>query len=717
MLVSKQNAQSVRSRNLKNSIGPAVTTAIIVLLPVVVAWGQSTDSGTSPAQFARPATQPGANGTASIGTASFNPAAAATNPAIAQATFTAQPLPETPSAPQSILLPASPNQETFTEIQSDAPIGGQTLEVQDDGREAIGTFATAAPDNFQSTSSARSFNEPSVGASFQQPTGPSYQPDSANSNPSLPPISENGLRGTGPDNGAGETLNPQVNPAAFSNSLNFPNTTGAADSSAGFSTQQPQPPRPTTQIQSATSLMPDDDSHGRPEAASGDPVRRLPSRMFNAQPVDRSAQIDSQVRPTGFTQPATQPLENDDLELALELMDRYSVDRAPEPLPGRPVRLAEILQTPMPSNQRTRMINEYWTTYYDWSTLLSRAEYLRWLNSLSATMPTDQALLTAARSAAADQLLAAEIQLGKSQATMLDFIPARQDGLLPLPADQPLIQKYRTNYALYESNGMIPTRLRGIDKILPKTLELIHKRATTVNLAKQAADNARNALASRQTDIAYVLDAARLWRGAEQDLIASVISYNQAIADYSMTITRGTQSADQIVKMLIAKPTAGSSAVASENLSSQQRPGQFSAQGSFPGNQNSPRLQGARPMSQPGGVVNGQGSFDRRPATTEQGFVPGQSNLSPTSRLSQTPDRSSLNPTNPFQPNSSSPPASNPFQGGPTPPGDSTSQFSAGGNRFSQPNTGGNFGGSSQPSGTPRTANAQSGQFNNEFGR
>jgi hypothetical protein len=276
-----------------------------------------------------------------------------------------------------------------------------------------------------------------------------------------------------------------------------------------------------------------------------------------------------------------------------------------------------------------------------------------------------------------------------------------------------LIQKYRTSYTQYESRNMIPTRLRGIDKILPKTLELIHQRAATVNLAKQAAESARNALGSRQADVAYVLEAARLWRGAEQDLIASVVTYNQAIADYSMTITRGTQSADQIVKMLSAKPSAAKSLIASENSTNPQRP----SQSSFPGNQNASILQGPRPRSQPSGMAENQGSRDRNPSAASPGFGAGQSNLSSAGRFDPSPNRSSINPGNPFQPNPSNQPAGSPFQGSRSQPADSAPQFSAGGNRFSQPDTSGNFGGGSQPLSTPRTANSQSGQFNNEFGR
>jgi hypothetical protein len=206
--------------------------------------------------------------------------------------------------------------------------------------------------------------------------------------------------------------------------------------------------------------------------------------------------------------------------------------------------------------------------------MLSRAEYLNWLNQVpNAGSAPDQALLNAAKSVASDQVLAAEIQLGKSQSKLMDFLPQRApqvgfSDLLPLPADQPLIQKYKTNYDLYQSRQMIPHRLRGVDAMLPKTLELICDRAKTIQLAKSAAEATRHALENRQSNVASLLEAGRLWRSAEQDLIASVTSYNQAIADYSLAIAGGGHSPEQIVAMLIAKPQSPSASSPIQEMAS-----------------------------------------------------------------------------------------------------------------------------------------------------
>ena len=100
----------------------------------------------------------------------------------------------------------------------------------------------------------------------------------------------------------------------------------------------------------------------------------------------------------------------------------------------------------------------------------------------------------------------------------------------------------------------MPVNLRGIDQILPKQLQLIADRAKTVNVAKSAANQMAQALSNRQTTLQSVLEAARDWRISEKKLVGSVVSYNQAIADYALTVAQGYQSPQAVAAMLIAKP-------------------------------------------------------------------------------------------------------------------------------------------------------------------
>lgn len=225
-----------------------------------------------------------------------------------------------------------------------------------------------------------------------------------------------------------------------------------------------------------------------------------------------------------------------------------------------------------------------------------------WLGRLNAgPSPAQQALLEAARSEARNTTLASQIQLGKSQSLLMQYMPNRPAEFLPLPSDKPLIGNYRTEYEKYKYFQMMPVNLRGIDQILPKQLQLIADRAKTVNVAKSAANQMAQALSNRQTTLQSVLEAAREWRISEKKLVGSVVSYNQAIADYALTVAQGYQSPQAVAAMLIAKPKTSTTQPggqsnqrqASANLNGvfDQRTSNVSSQGQAPLNQQRTQFQ------------------------------------------------------------------------------------------------------------------------------
>ena len=199
------------------------------------------------------------------------------------------------------------------------------------------------------------------------------------------------------------------------------------------------------------------------------------------------------------------------------------------------------------------MINQYWSTFSDWASLSNSKKYVDWLNQIpNPGSQADGVLLHTAKSNARNRMLAAEIQLGRSLSELMEFIPTGDPNQSPvLPMDSPLISKYKTHYDWYNSRQMIPPQLKGIDKMLPKTLELITSRAQTVRNAQSATKQTQNALSSGQSNIATVLEAGRLWQESLDGFVATVVAYNQAIGDYAMTISNNSRSPEQIVGMLI----------------------------------------------------------------------------------------------------------------------------------------------------------------------
>ena len=211
---------------------------------------------------------------------------------------------------------------------------------------------------------------------------------------------------------------------------------------------------------------------------------------------------------------------------------------------------------PLTGSQRKQMVAQYWETYYDLAALKIASDYEAWLKSVSVSGAEKQ-LLTAAQQMASDQQLAAKIQLGKSQSRLLDFMPnPRPNEFAPLPADQPLVEHYVTDYEKYKRVRSLPTSLRGIDPMLASTLKLITQRAKTVSTAKNAADQAGRSARNQQMPLASVIAAGQLWRDSQLDMVASTVSYNQAISDFVLTL-EPNRSPEQLVAFMLGAPKNG----------------------------------------------------------------------------------------------------------------------------------------------------------------
>lgn len=286
-----------------------------------------------------------------------------------------------------------------------------------------------------------------------------------------------------------------------------------------------------------------------PNIASGVPSiqnqgaqSRLSDSMGRGLQPQSSYNRDSSVQPSGFNQPVPPAAPRKvRTALAKNLIARYSTDGLnPAQIPGTPVRLVELLKQPIATNQRQPLVHQFWDTYFDWASLVNAQEYLRMIESLPASASqAEQAMLQTAKMVARNDVLASEIQLVKSQSKLNQFNPNRRpNDPLPIPKDLPLIGSYTTNYQWYQSNQIMPESLLGIDKMLPKTLELISLRADTVEMAQRANQQLNSGLRNRQVSLTDTLNAAKELRSAEQNLLVAVMDYNHAITDYFFTIAQ-----------------------------------------------------------------------------------------------------------------------------------------------------------------------------------
>ena len=442
-------------------------------------------------------------------------------------------------------VPSSPTREDFTNPSTDS---AERAKVSD-GSAAVGTFAHQSrepADQFAAPSPPaapiRSFGSASIPVRVGQPDRAIQppQPDHETS-----PMVHNDLRSKSIDSMSDSSSGTPRDFGRIAKPKADPMT-----ASPRFVDTRPAPPAsmPGTSPQRFNPQI-----FSQPQASNSQAAQAQPVRPFTSKPVQASnnSAIDNQVAPTSFAQ-AIPNETSGTTDLAQKIVDRYSMDNAPEPLPGEPITLTEMFQQPLPQQYRPGMVSQYWETWFDWASMQNAIAYQEWLDSIpNASAQGEQGLLDTARSAAENQVLAAKIQLGKSQAKLVRFMPTRRSSLAPLPSDSPLVERYETHYELYKARNLLPAKLIGIDQMLPQTLTLIDQRAETVQKSQAAIKQNLDGYSTKRVPLASVLEAARVWRSAEQDLLASVTSYNQAIADYAFNITRRQTTPEQTVAMLI----------------------------------------------------------------------------------------------------------------------------------------------------------------------
>ena len=427
--------------------------------------------------------------------------------------ITTRPIPTPPASSQSNLTrPAEKSQSVFS--LNDSPQSSKQM--------------PAAPSKFSMPPASR----PVQSTSGQSSSFENSNLRSASSSNSR----SNGSNGAGFSNGS-ESPRPMLRRQASSTpASSFSNSSGTSQSSTGSSRMAPQTSRFSQRPQSQSS---------RGSSVSNE--LRNNSTNNQSRPLQRSA-ISNQ--PSAGQ--ANGKADRASINFAKQLLS--NIQPASAGASGTPVRLQEMLLEPLTGSQRKQMVAQYWETYYDLAALKISSDYAGWLNSVS-TSGSEQGLLSAAQQMAADQQLAAKIQLGKSQSRLMDFMPnPRPSEFIPLPADEPLIGHYVTDYEKYKRVRTLPSSLRGIDPMLASTLKLITQRAATASSAKNAADQASR---NRQIPLASTIAAGQLWRDSQLDMVASTVSYNQAISDFVLTL-EPNRSPEQLTAFMLGAPKNGS---------------------------------------------------------------------------------------------------------------------------------------------------------------
>lgn len=239
-------------------------------------------------------------------------------------------------------------------------------------------------------------------------------------------------------------------------------------------------------------------------------------------------------------------------ELARQQLDRYSISRASEPLPGQPLKLEDLLRS-SPPDRRRNIVRQYWNTYGAWANYHDCSDRCAKLDAIGPSSdPNQMKLLETTRMQASDDRLQAEIRLQQAQSELQRLLPSAGSDLLPLPADQPLVEAYETHADWYIANGQLPPNLRTVSRSLPLQQKLICQRAITADTAMMNSQLSAQAHSAMQCDLLTLLGSMEMNSKSRQAFLQSVLDYNQAIADYSLGIAPANQPPATIASMLVA---------------------------------------------------------------------------------------------------------------------------------------------------------------------
>ncbi len=223
---------------------------------------------------------------------------------------------------------------------------------------------------------------------------------------------------------------------------------------------------------------------------------------------------------------------------------------------GRPISLLTAVAAVPDRAKQLEAVHAYWRLveaiggYRYCHERQQRLARLKAAGDEAADLRTAQAIAVA-------QLHEAELQATSAQHELAAKLDFPETAPLPLPADRPLTEAYRTRFAEFFANRKAPDRLRMLDQTLPLRQRAVDSHAAAVLAAEEALDAAIELQAGGQRAWP-ALRALESQVREQRAFIAAVCRYNDDIVDYSLAVIPPQTSAAVLVSTLIkqARPSA-----------------------------------------------------------------------------------------------------------------------------------------------------------------
>jgi hypothetical protein len=311
---------------------------------------------------------------------------------------------------------------------------------------------------------------------------------------------------------------------------------------------------------------------------------------------------------------------------------------------GRPLPLVQALSASGDRRQQLAIARAYWQTVEAMAKYRYILDQVNELGRLRAG-PGEESSLQAAKAAAAAQVSEAELALGSARHELAALVQFPTDSQLPLPADQPHVGAYRTNYQELFAARPAPERARLIDRTLPIRRTGIDRRAIAVQAAQDALAAAIEAYQAGSGNLTNIIRGGGQLLDQRRAFIETVCRYNQDIAEYALIVAAPNAMPQVLVGYMIKTPQETDQSLGSE-VDGGVQPAGLNESASYPrtwnGNNNqfspAPRnVQGASVIpAVPPGTQWGHPGY---PQKTEPTLAPQRDAATPGGRKAPAPAR------------------------------------------------------------------------------
>jgi hypothetical protein len=222
------------------------------------------------------------------------------------------------------------------------------------------------------------------------------------------------------------------------------------------------------------------------------------------------------------------------------------------PEAGEPVELVDCLRRR--TGDRHNLVTVYWQAKQQAAAYQVWQQHRQWLEELSHTMaerPAATARVRAARLAAEASVLAAQADLADAQFRLAEEIGRSADAAWPVPATRPHAGPYLLEVESLPPDSARSEPLRRLVDTIPRLSASVGDHAAAVVEADAARAESETAWLDGATSLDEVLGSLDRQTGQTLDFLASLATYNGAIAEYALGVLPPNTPAEQLVKTLV----------------------------------------------------------------------------------------------------------------------------------------------------------------------